>query len=283
MKPASGKIVDKDLIKTIYKKRDPFTHKGDYGHACLIAGSIGLMGAAVLATKACLRSGAGKVTAHTAGIGYNILQTAAPEAMTKISGDTFISSADDISKYDSLGIGPGIGLYASHQELLKTTFTDFKKPIVIDADALNILSDHKELLDIIPANSILTPHQVEFERLFGKSENPEQQNRLALKMSQRYKIFIVLKGHHTLIASPDNDNYFNSTGNAGMATGGSGDVLTGILTGLLAQGYSPLQTCLLGVYLHGLAGDIVAKNLSEEAMIAGDIINFLGEAYKQIQ
>lgn len=275
-------VINGSFIKTILKPRHPFSHKGDYGHACLFSGSIGLMGAAVLAVKACLRSGAGKVTVFTGKIGYDILQISAPEAMAKIAGEDFISSFDDIAKYDSLGIGPGIGLYKSHKELLEKIFTSFKKSIVVDADALNILSQQKELLNMLPANTILTPHYVEFERLFGKTSTDLERTKLALEMSQQYKVFIVLKGHHTLIATPDQKSWINSTGNAGMATGGSGDVLTGLLTGLLAQGYSPLETCIMGVYLHGLAGDIAADELSQNAMIAGDIIDYLGQAFKQV-
>ena len=277
-----GITVDASLVNKILKPRDPFTHKGDYGHACLITGSIGLMGAAVLAVKACLRSGAGKVTVYSARIGYEILQIAAPEAMTKIAGEEFISSVDDIQKFDSLGIGPGLGLYDSHKDLLQKVFSSYKKPIVVDADALNILSQKKELLQLLPPGSIVTPHNVEFERLFGKTATDAERIELALQMSQQYNIYIVLKGHHTLIASPDKNAWFNSTGNAGMATGGTGDVLTGILTGLLAQGYSPLDTCLLGVYLHGLAGDIAADKLSQNALVAGDIIDNLGYAFKQL-
>lgn len=276
-------FIDAALIKSIYKPRNPFTHKGDYGHACLITGSVGLMGAAVLATNACLRAGAGKITVYTAKIGYEILQISAPEAMTKIAGEQFISSVNDIEKFDSLGIGPGLGIYKSHKELLQNIFLTFKKPVVVDADALNILSQNKELLKLLPQGSILTPHLIEFERLFGKTNNEEDRTKIALEKANNYNVYIVLKGHHTLIAAPDGPAYFNSTGNAGMATGGSGDVLTGILTGLSAQKYSSLQVCLFGIYLHGLAGDIAAKNNSQEAMIAGDIIDCLGDAFNQIQ
>lgn len=282
MDPNTGITVDASLINKIVKPRDPFTHKGDYGHACLFTGSIGLMGAAVLAVKACLRSGTGKVTAYTAGVGYDILQISAPEAMTKISGKDFITSSDDIQKFDSLGIGPGLGIYESHKDLLEKIFSSYKKPVVVDADALNILSQKKDLLDMVPENSILTPHFVEFDRLFGKTSTRDERIDRALEMSYKYNIYIVLKGHHTLIATPDKKGYFNSTGNAGMATGGTGDVLTGIITGLLAQHYSSLDACLLGVYLHGLAGDIAADKLSQNALIAGDIIDNLGYAFKQV-
>jgi NAD(P)H-hydrate epimerase len=277
-----GTTVEHTLTNRILKQRDPFTHKGDYGHACLITGSIGLMGAAVLAVKACLRAGAGKVTAYTARIGYDILQISAPEAMAKIAGEEFVTSVDEIQKFDAVGIGPGLGVYQQHKELLKTIFQTFKKPMVVDADALNILSQHDDLLKYLPENSILTPHFVEFDRLFGKSETEDKRIELAIQMSAQYKIYIVLKGHNSLIAAPGKKPYFNSTGNAGMATGGSGDVLTGIITGLLAQRYSYLDACLLGVYLHGLAGDIAAEKFSQQAMIAGDIIDNLGNAFKQV-
>ena len=186
-------FVERSFIIKIVKSRDPFTHKGNYGHACLITGSIGLMGAAVLAVKSCLHSGAGKVTAYTPTIGYDILQISAPEAMTKIAGENFITSADDIEKYDSIGIGPGLGVYQSHKELLRKVFSTFKKPIVVDADALNIISQNKDLLLLLSPGSVLTPHNVEFERLFGKTTTDKERTALALEMSHQYNIYIVLK------------------------------------------------------------------------------------------
>ncbi|HEY8689126.1 MAG TPA: NAD(P)H-hydrate dehydratase [Chitinophagaceae bacterium] len=278
----AGNFIDGSLINKILKKRDPFTHKGDYGYACIIAGSYGMMGAAVLSAKACLRSGVGKLTCFIPEIGYDVMQTSIPEAMVKVCGKKFIKEVDDLNKFDVVGIGPGIGIYKSHSLLLKKIFSEYKKPIVIDADALNVISENKKLLNNISVESILTPHPKEFERLFGKTSSDAERIELALKMSDDHKIYIVLKGHHTLIATPDRQAWFNSTGNAGMATGGSGDVLTGIFTGLLAQGYSSLETCLLGVYLHGLAGDIAADKLSQNAMIAGDIIDNLGNAFKVV-
>lgn len=277
-----GNTIDGSLVNKILKPRDPFTHKGNYGHACLVAGSYGMMGAAVLCAKGCLRSGVGKLTCFIPKVGYGVMQTSIPEAMVKVCGKKYIKEIDDLNNFDVLGIGPGIGIYKSHALLLQKIFLEYKKPIVIDADALNILSANKKLLQRIPAESIITPHPKEFERLFGKSDSDIERTAQALQMSHQYKIFIVLKGHHTLIAAPDGKTWFNSTGNAGMATGGSGDVLTGILTGLLAQGYSSLEACLLGVYLHGLAGDIAAEELSQNALIAGDIIDNLGNAFKQV-
>jgi NAD(P)H-hydrate epimerase len=275
-------FIDQKIIKKIYKGRSAFSNKGNFGYACLLAGSYGMMGAAVLSSKACLRSGVGKLTCFTCQAGYNIIQTSVPEAMCKTSGNTFIEGIKDFEDFDVIGIGPGIGKHFSHIKLLQILFSNFKKPLVIDADALNVLSENQFLYKAIPKDSILTPHPKEFERLFGKTNSDFDRINLALSKAKELNIYIVLKGHFTFIASPDEKGYFNSTGNAGMATAGAGDVLTGIITGLLAQNYSSLDACVLGVYLHGLAGDIAAEKLSEEALIAGDIIENLGAAFKQI-
>jgi len=280
--PSQFELVDKNLIREIYIPRKAFANKGHYGYACLLAGSYGMMGAAVLSAKACLRSGVGKLTCYIFEAGYDILQTSIPEAMCKVFGEKFISNPKDFGNFDVIGIGPGIGNYASHKKLLKDLFINFKKPVVIDADALNVLSENKTLYKLIPPNSIITPHPKEFERLFGKSDSDIERIHLALSKAKELNIFIVLKGHYTLIATPGRKGFFNSTGNAGMATAGSGDVLTGIITGLLAQKYSSLNACILGVYLHGLAGDIASNLLSEEALIAGDIADHLGDAYKKL-
>jgi NAD(P)H-hydrate epimerase len=280
--PANFELIDKTLIQTIYKPRKKFTHKGTYGHAALIAGSYGMIGAAVLSAGSCLRSGAGKLTCYIPECGYSILQTTVPEAMCIAKGKEYISSVGAMEKFDAIGIGPGIGQYPSHITLLRQIFTSTDKALVVDADALNIIAQNIELLQSIPTGSILTPHPKEFERLFGKSANDFDRLRLAAEKSKEYKVFIILKGNFTFVSSPDGKGFFNSTGNAGMATAGSGDVLTGIITGFLAQGYSSLQACILGVYLHGLAGDIAANSLSMEAMIAGDISNSLGAAFKTI-
>jgi len=211
------------------------------------------------------------------------MQTAVPEAMCKIFGNTFIKDVENFKSFDAVGIGPGIGKHLSHKQLLQKVFKNSKKPVVMDADALNVLSSYHALYKSILPQSIITPHPKEFERLFGKSNNDFERVDMALKKAKELDIFIVLKGHHTLIAAPDGKGYFNSTGNAGMATAGAGDVLTGIITGLLAQKYSSLHACILGVYLHGLAGDIAAAKLSQEAMVAGDIIDNLGEGFKQFK
>lgn len=276
-------LIDSNLVKKIYKPRKAFSHKGDYGHACLLAGSYGMMGAAVLSSGACLRSGAGKLTCHTCAQGYAILQSGVPEAMCRVSGESFLSAdIAGLEGFDAIGIGPGIGNHPEHALLLKNLFSRFARPVVMDADALNTMSREKELLTSVPEGSILTPHPKEFERLFGPAASGFERIQQALSIAAARRLYIVLKGHFTLIATPEGKGFFNSTGNAGMATAGSGDVLTGILTGLLAQGYSPYEACILGVYLHGLAGDLAAGEISQEALIAGDIIRYMGKAFTTI-
>ncbi|MFN2458654.1 MAG: NAD(P)H-hydrate dehydratase [Chitinophagaceae bacterium] len=274
-------LIDERIIKQIFKPRQRFTHKGNFGHAALITGSIGLMGAATLCAAACMRTGAGKLTCYVPQTGYEIMQIAVPEAMAKIGGENFVSAIDDdLQKFDAVGIGPGLGLYDKHENFLQKLFSSYHKPFVIDADALNILSRHVYLLKNISHESVITPHSVEFDRLFGKTTNDFARIELAKHRSQEYNIYIILKGHHSVIAAPDGKCYINNTGNAGMATGGSGDVLTGIITSLLAQGYKPVDAAILGVYLHGLAGDYAAEKLSQEAMVAGDIVEYLPKAFQ---
>lgn len=277
-------LLDDAIIHTIYKPRKKFSHKGTYGHALLVAGSYGKIGAAILSAKACLRSGVGLLTSHIPACGYNILQTSVPEAMvTNDFNSSFLTKVeDDLTKYDSIGIGPGIGTAAETKMMLPEILNSYRNPLILDADALNIMARQKDLLKLIPAGSILTPHPKEFERLFGETHTDFDRVSLALQKARELNCIIVLKGHHTFIATPDGKGFFNSTGNPGMATAGSGDVLTGILTGLLAQGYSSAATAILGVYLHGSAGDIAAKQLSNEALIAGDIIETLGAAFSSL-
>jgi NAD(P)H-hydrate epimerase len=279
---ATYTLTDKKLIQSFYKHRKKFSHKGSYGYAALIAGSYGMMGAAVLSAEACLRSGAGKLSCYIPQCGYQIIQTALPEAMCIVNGEDHLLSAGDIETFDAIGIGPGIGRYPSHHNLLKQIFSGTNTPVVIDADALNIIAADIELLKSVPPKSILTPHPKEFERLFGKSSNDFERLELALQKSKEYNIYIVLKGNFSFISTPEGRGFFNNTGNAGMATAGSGDVLTGIITGLLAQGYPAFEACILGVYLHGSAGDFAAEKYSMEAMIAGDISTCLGQAFKAI-
>lgn len=275
-------MIDIELIRHIYKPRLKFAHKGKYGHAALVCGSLGMIGAAVLSSKACLRAGTGKLTSYIPKCGYEIIQTAVPESMAVVSGRNYPFSTPDIEKFNAVGIGPGIGLAPSLKKMLAEVFQKNKNPMVIDADALNLLAKYKRLLNSIPSHSILTPHPKEFDKLFGKTANDFERLELAMRKSKEHNIVIILKGHYSFIGSPAGGGFFNSTGNPGMATAGSGDVLTGIITGMLAQGYSALESAKLGVYIHGLAGDYAAAKFSEEAMVAGDIISSLGGAFKFI-
>ncbi len=269
---------DKTLLQTFFKPRQQHTHKYSYGHALLYAGSANMMGAAILSAKACLRSGAGLVTVHAAAAYLHIIQSALPEAIASAENDFAVVT----KKKAAIGIGPGLDIDNANAQLLQQVITGWDGPIVIDASALSMLATQLSLLaKRNNTNTILTPHSGEFEKLFGNCTNDFERLQTALKKAELYQCYIVLKGNHTLIACPCGEAYFNTTGNSGMATAGSGDVLTGILTGLLAQGYTAKQACLLGVYIHGLAGDYAAAAFSEEAMIAGDITEQLGKAFRK--
>lgn len=274
----------KEVIAPMIKRRGKFSHKGTYGHALLIAGSYGKMGAAVLSAKACLRSGVGLLTAHIPRLGYEIFQCSVAEAMTSIDESDYVFSAlPDLNSYTAIGIGPGLDKRTvTQQALLEILYTRPSK-LVLDADALNILAENKGDISLLPENAILTPHPKEFERLIGPSANSWERLQLQLQFSAQYKVIIVCKGAHTCITLPDGRIFFNSTGNPGMATGGSGDVLTGIILGLLAQHYSQVEATLIGLYLHGLAGDLAVQRLGENALIAGDIIDQLGNAFMQLE
>lgn len=272
--------IDHNLASGIYQPRSAAGHKGTYGHSLIIAGSYGKIGAALLSTRACLRTGSGLVTAHVPACAYNIIQTGAPEAMTETDvEDKYITRLNaSLSGYAAVGIGPGIGKQPETLEVLKEVIGKFGKPLVIDADALNLLSENQELLTRLPALSIITPHPKEFQRLFGSTLHEFERIELAKRKSREYNLIIVLKGHHSFVATPGG-GWFNTTGNPGMATGGTGDALTGIITGLLAQKYQPADAARLGVYLHGLAGDLAADRLGQEALLASDLIENLGQAF----
>jgi NAD(P)H-hydrate epimerase len=274
-------------INSIFKSREVFTHKGSFGHALLIAGSYGMIGAAVLASKSCMRSGVGMITTHIPTCGYSILQTTVPEALIDIDeSETHFSKIDvhSLEKYSAIGIGCGLSKHPDSVHGLKLLIQESKRPMVIDADALNILSENPTWLSFLPANSILTPHPKEFERLTSRVENSQERLELLRSFAIKHNVVILLKGAYTAIASPKGDLFFNSTGNSGMATAGSGDVLTGIILGLLAQGYTSLQTAILGVYLHGLSGDLaIEKTESTESLIASDLIDGLGLAFQEIK
>ncbi len=269
-------------IKNKLKRRVKFAHKGTQGRVLIIGGSYGKIGAVVLSTTAALKSGAGLVTAMLPECGYNVIQNAVPEAMCETNGANVIENIPAISDNTTVGIGPGIGKDKLTANAVLSFLEDYTKPLVIDADALNIIADNPEILHKLPKDSILTPHPREFERLFGSNTNSMVQVDHARIQAMRYNINIVLKGHHTTIIDRDGECFYNTTGNPGMATAGSGDVLTGLITGLLAQGYTPREAAIIGVYIHGLAGDYAAELYSQEAMIAGDIIAQFGSAFKHL-
>lgn len=276
-------LIDKRMAQALYRPRKPFAHKGDFGRALLCLGSYGKMGAAVLAARACLRAGVGLLSLYVPACGYAILQTAVPEAMVMTDeSENYLENSPSLAHYHTVAIGCGIDTKNKTQRFLQKVLRNLQKPCVLDADALNIIAENPSFKAIIPPFSILTPHLKEFERLTHPAKDDFERLQLLQEFAQNYQVYVVLKGRYSTLATPDGKLFFNTSGNPGMATGGSGDVLTGILTGLLAQGYAPEEACVLGVYLHGLAGDLASEQVGQEALIASDIINHLGEAFKQL-
>ncbi len=270
-------------ILPLLKERKKFSHKGTYGHSLLIAGSLGKMGAAQLCTAACLRSGSGLVSVHSPKHGLPILQTNIPEAMVSVDqNEEHFTIVPELEPYTAIGVGPGLGRYNSSALALEDLIINASVPLVIDADAINLLAENQHILQRVPENSIYTPHVKEFERLVGTCSTSFERLEKAKEFAEYYKVFMILKGAHTAVISPKGKIFFNSTGNAGMATAGSGDVLTGIITSLLAQGYSSFTASILGVYIHGYAGDMAAKELGEESLIASDIIKNLSTFFKKV-
>ncbi len=276
---ALATVVTEVEAKKMYRPRHKFGHKGTYGHALLIAGSYGKIGAAVLSTSAAFRIGAGMVTAIVPKCGYSILQTTIPEAMVLTDAEeNFISDIKYPFQPAAIGIGMGIGKNGKTKNALKKLFQETQIPLVIDADALNILSENRELLKLVPKNSVLTPHPGELERLIGAWTSDYEKLEKVKQFSNKYHLIVVIKGAYTVILSGEAP-FINSTGNPGMGTAGSGDALSGVITGLISQGYPPVEAAVLGVYLHGKAGDIAAHSEGEEAVMAGDIIKNLGKAF----
>jgi hydroxyethylthiazole kinase-like uncharacterized protein yjeF len=277
-------LLEKRLIAPLLKHRNKFDHKGKFGHGLLIGGSYGKMGAVILGAKAALRSGAGLVTCHIPFSGNNIIQTAVSEAMIiHDASENNISGIGKTDNFDSIGIGPGMGTENVSQKALHEFLCQCRKPLIIDADALNILAINKEWTELIPANTVLTPHPKEFERLAGKTANSYERLLKQIEFSVSHKCIVVLKGAYTSVSSPDGNVWFNSTGNPGMATAGSGDVLTGMILSLLGQRYDPVDAAIIGVYLHGLAGDIAAQQHGYESLIASDIIAETGSAFNRLR
>lgn len=276
-------ILEEDDVRCRMRQRNDFAHKGTMGHALIIAGSRGMAGAAMLATKACLRSGVGKVTVHTPAANIIPLQIGVPEAILDIDPDNcFFTEAVSTDRFQAMGIGPGLGNNENSAITMIGQLRRAQCPIVIDADAINILATHKAWMQQLPAGCILTPHIGEFERLEGASSDSYDRLSKAIILADRQQAYIVLKGHYTAIVTPGGRIMFCPTGNSGMATAGSGDVLTGVITALLARGYAQADACLVGTYLHGLAGDIAAEKFGKESLMASDIIDALPEAFMRV-
>jgi hydroxyethylthiazole kinase-like uncharacterized protein yjeF len=276
-------FLTKAYIRSLLHQRKKFSHKGIYGHALLVAGTTGKMGAAVLATGAALRSGAGLVTVNIPASGAVVLTGTHPEAMLSLDAHNgHLTAPADAAAYSAAGAGPGLGMHAETQSALLKWISAAKQAIVLDADALNIISLHKNILSSLPHGSILTPHPKEWIRMNGEDANSFGRIQAIRKFAAAHKVVIVLKGAHTCIAAPSGEIFFNTTGNPGMAKGGTGDVLTGLITGLLAQQYTPLEAACIGVYVHGLAGDLARSALGETGMTAGDIMRLIPQAFQYL-
>ncbi len=279
--PTNYHYITAETISKIYKKRNKFSHKGSFGHALIIGGSFGKIGAVVLASKAALKIGSGLVTSYIPKCGYTIVQTAIPEVMVEVDAEDQLEFFNFKVNPSVIGLGVGMGTSDKTSKAFGKFLKNNKTPLVIDADGLNILSKNKEYLDYLPENTILTPHPKELERLIGKWKNDYDKLEKIEKFSKRYTCILVLKGAHTLVVEKD-QFYFNSSGNPALATAGTGDVLTGLITGLLAQGYSPLKAALFGVYVHGITAGFTKYSRNKETFIASDIIEALPEAMNRI-
>ena len=276
-------ILEEEQIRSLIKPRKRFAHKGSFGHGLLIAGSYGMAGASILSAKACLRSGIGLLTVHVPIYNHDLLQTTVPEAIVQTDiHERYYAEPVDLSKYKALAIGPGLGQEEDTALAMMEQIQASNIPVVLDADAINILSSHRNWLSRLPKQSILTPHLGELERLTGKCMDTYERLTKVKELAAYLHSYIIVKGAWTIIVTPDGRCFLNPTGNPGMATAGSGDVLTGILLALLAQGYSQEEACQLGVYVHGLAGDLAAETMSQIGMTSGDIIAALPQAWKKI-
>jgi len=276
-------LITKNEILRFYKPVNPHTHKGLQGHTVIVAGSYGKIGAAVLASKACLKSGCGLVTTFVPKCGYQILQISIPEVMVVTDENAnFITNIHLSLIPQAIAIGPGIGQELGTQKALFEFLRINRIPLVLDADALNILAQNQSWLELVPENTILTPHPKELERLIGKWNSESEKFQKTIAFSEKYKVIVVMKGAPTYIINK-NEIYENTTGNAALATAGSGDTLTGIITSFLAQGYEPKYAAKLGVFLHGLTADIALPQTGYQSFIASDIIENLGKAFLEIE
>lgn len=277
-------LLETETARRLLKKRNAFVHKGNMGHALVVAGSFGMAGASIFCAKACMKAGAGKVTIHTPKMNNDILQIAVPEAILSHDlDDDIITGAIETNGFNAIALGPGIGKSETTALAMRDFMLQQNLPMVLDADVLNILGNHKEWIQDIPKFSILTPHPKELENLIGRCQDSYEQMTKARDLAIKQQLYIVIKGHYSIICLPNGIVLFNGSGNAGMATAGSGDVLSGILVGLLAQGYSNEAAVLLGVHLHGMAGDFAAADLEEECVTASDLIAYLPKAFKELR
>ncbi len=277
-------VTEPEEVRRMLKGRDPFAHKGNMGHVMLVSGRYGMGGATILAARACLRSGAGKLTIHTPDMNNDILQCSVPEAILSHDvSDIHVSKAVSTYDYNALAMGPGLGTHEETAEALRAFIRNHPGEMVLDADALNILGNHPEWVPEIPQDTILTPHPKELENIVGACAGSYDRMAKARGLAVKMQLYVIVKGHDSLICTPTGRIFINPTGNAGMATAGSGDVLTGILAALLARGYTANEACRLGTYLHGLAGDIACEEKGEESLVASDIIDALPEAFKRLK
>ena len=277
-------FTEENDMRALLKSRSRFDHKGTVGHALLIAGKKGMAGAAILSAKACMRGGVGKLTVHTPEYNVRILQETVPEAILNVDVDqNCFSQSFDASEFDAMAIGPGIGTSSYTVQAFIEQVSMSKCPMVIDADALNILSSHRGWISQLPRRCILTPHKKELFGLISMTRNSYEELERTRELAARQQIYILIKGAYSAVVTPEGNVFFNSTGNPGMATAGSGDVLTGIILALLAQSYVPEAALRLGVYLHGLAGDIAADNLCYEGLISSDLVDYLPKAFKNLR
>ena len=276
-------VVEARSIRPLLKPRRKFSGKRDYGSLLLMAGSIGMMGATVLAATASMRSGAGLVTVHSAKCGLPVIQTAVPVALFEPDkNENYITDMTIHHMHQAVAVGPGIGVNQRTIDALESLLKTCKSPLILDADALNCIAARPALLQLLPPQTIITPHIGEFDRLFGEHSNSEERLKKAIDMAKYYSIIIVLKGHFTVTVNPTGRVYFNSTGNPGMATAGSGDVLTGVISALVAQGYRPDRAAIIGAYIHGLAGDLVTADYGEFGVMASDIADYCGRAFRAV-
>lgn len=280
---ASCFMIERSDVASMFPPRPKYSDKRNFGSALMIAGSKGMVGAAILSSRSCLRSGVGLLTLHSPACAYQILQTSVPEAMVECDEeDDEVSSLNikTLSGYNAIGVGPGLGRSDKTLQVIKQLLQFSAVPLVIDADAINLIAENPTYLEFLPVYSVFTPHSRELERLIGKTSNAFERMEKTRRFAARHNTVVIIKGANTSVVCPDSKVFVNSTGNPGMSTAGSGDVLSGIILSFLAQGFSPEQAALAAVYIHGLSGDIALENQSEQSMIASDVINNMGKAFK---